>query len=116
MNEKNHQTKADSAGEARSVQRGLEGKTAKLIYWTGVIMALFHLWVNTVGIMPEIQRNAVHFAFILFMGYLVYPWRKKAGDFSFKVDFGLAVLSVSRRRTWCCSRTRFTPVTRSPRR
>ncbi len=95
MNEKNHQTEADDAGESRSAQRALEGGTAKAIYWVGVVMALFHLWVNTIGIMPEIQRNAVHFAFILFMGYLVYPWRKNAGGRSFKVDCGLAVLSVA---------------------
>ena len=58
MNENTHQAEADDAGESRSAQRALEGGTAKAIYLTGVVMALFHLWVNTIGIMPEIQRNA----------------------------------------------------------
>ena len=71
------ETKSDASGESRSTQRNLKGSQAAIIYWAGVLMALFHLWVNTIGIMPEIQRNAIHFAFILFMGFIIYPVSRK---------------------------------------
>ena len=66
----------------------------RLIYGCGVLMALFHLWVNTIGIMPEIQRNALHFAFILFMGYFLYPAVKQKPDRGLKLDYVLAVGAV----------------------
>ena len=66
----------------------------RLLYWCGVLMALFHLWVNTIGIMPEIQRNALHFAFILFMGFIIYPPIKKLPERGLIFDYMLAVLAV----------------------
>ncbi len=66
----------------------------RLLYWCGVLMALFHLWVNTIGIMPEIQRNALHFAFILFMGFIIYPPIKKLPERGLIFDYMLAILSV----------------------
>jgi len=87
-------TKADASGESRSTQRRLEGRQAQVIYWAGVLMALFHLWVNTIGIMPEIQRNAIHFAFILFMGFIIYPVSRRFARQARFIDYGLAVLAV----------------------
>jgi TRAP transporter 4TM/12TM fusion protein len=88
------ETKTDVNGESRSTQRRLEGLQARIIYWAGVLMALFHLWVNTIGIMPEIQRNALHFAFILFMGFIIYPFSKRFARQTRILDYGLAVLAV----------------------
>ncbi|MCP4396823.1 MAG: TRAP transporter fused permease subunit, partial [bacterium] len=56
--------------------------------------SLFHLWVNTVGIMPEIQRNAAHYGFMLFMGYLLYPVAKKYARNTLILDYLLAILAV----------------------
>ena len=85
----------NSEGEVTTAQREFKGVMAKGIYWVGVAMALFHIWVNTVGIMPEIQRNALHFAFICFLGYLMYPFGKKHPQRWLPFDSVLALLSVA---------------------
>ena len=56
----------DDSGETLAVKRKLTGKMKIFIYWFAIATSLFHLWVNTIGIMPEIQRNAVHFGAIVF--------------------------------------------------
>jgi len=88
-------TETDVNGESRSTQRRLAGLQAPVIYWAGVLMALFHIWVNTIGIMPEIQRNALHFAFVLFMGFIIYPVSRRFARQARFIDYGLAVLAVA---------------------
>ncbi|MCB4205219.1 TRAP transporter permease [Deferribacterales bacterium Es71-Z0220] len=83
----------DASGEAITVQRVFDGKQQKFIYIFGICMSLFHLWVNTVGIMPEIQRNAVHFGFVLFLGFLIYPISRTLANKTLKLDYILATLS-----------------------
>ncbi|WP_022667102.1 TRAP transporter permease [Desulfospira joergensenii] len=87
-------TVKETNGEGIVIRKKLSGKMETLLYWTGVLMAAFHLWVNTVGVMPEIQRNALHFGFILFMGYLVYPFNQRFASKLTWIDFILAILSV----------------------
>lgn len=77
-----------------TTQRQLTEGHAKIIYVVGALSSLFHLWVNTVGVMPEIQRNAIHYGFILFMGYILHPVSKKYSDKTLAVDYVLAILSV----------------------
>lgn len=84
----------DKEGEVLSAKRNLSGIHPRILYWVGVVMALFHLWVNTIGIMPEIQRNALHFAFILFMGFILYPFSARLARKTLAVDYGLAILAV----------------------
>ena len=83
----------DIDSETLAVKRLLKGKTGKLVYYVGIACSLFHLWVNTYGIMPEIQRNAMHFAFILFMGFLTYPFLKRFPVRTLKFDYFLAILA-----------------------
>jgi TRAP transporter 4TM/12TM fusion protein len=87
--------RTDVSGETLAVKRVLGGKTEKLLYVVGILCSLFHLWINTFGIMPEIQRNAVHYAFMLFMGFLYYPLLKKRPRETLPIDYGLAVLAVA---------------------
>ena len=87
-------TQKDTDGEAIVIKKTLSPGLEKLLYWTGVLMAIFHLWVNTVGVMPEIQRNAVHFGFILFMGFIIYPFNERFATRLKWLDLFLAVLSV----------------------
>lgn len=94
MTTKNDPVLKDSDGEVTAARREFKGTMAKVIYWVGVAMALFHIWVNTVGILPEIQRNALHFAFICFLGYLIYPFGKRNHKRWLPVDLVLAILSV----------------------
>ena len=84
----------DTAGEVVVRERELGRFSRKLVYVIGILMAVFHLWVNTVGVMPEFKRNALHFGFVLFLGYLLYPSSKKLSKKLFKLDFILAVLSL----------------------
>ena len=84
----------DRSGEVLATQRRLSGIHRRIVYWAGVLMALFHLWINTIGIMPEIQRNALHFAFILFLGYIIYPFTRGLATRTLWLDYGLAILSV----------------------
>ncbi len=88
-------TETDKGGEVLAVQRKLPNMLGRLIYWTGIGMALFHLWINTIGIMPEIQRNALHFAFILFMAFIIYPMNKRFAKQSFPLDIFLAFVSIA---------------------
>ncbi|MDX1267007.1 MAG: TRAP transporter permease [Oceanisphaera sp.] len=87
--------KTETSGESRAAQRRLSGLHARIVYGAGVLMALFHLWVNTIGILPEIQRNALHFAFILFLGFIIYPISRRAARRTLPLDYGLAVLAVA---------------------
>lgn len=86
---------ADAQGEAIAVKRILKGKTKRVIYFSGILCSLFHLWINTIGILPEIQRNALHYSFILFMGYLAYPFLKSKPKSTLVLDYVLAILSVA---------------------
>lgn len=79
-------------GEALSVQRKLSAFPAKLVYVVAIIMSLVHLWFNTFGVMPEIQRNALHFTFVLFLGFILYPLSRKNHQQTLGLDFFLAIL------------------------
>jgi TRAP transporter 4TM/12TM fusion protein len=79
-------------GESLSVQRKLSAFPAKLVYVVAIIMSLVHLWFNTFGVMPEIQRNALHFTFVLFLGFILYPLSRKKHQQTLGIDFFLAVL------------------------
>jgi TRAP transporter 4TM/12TM fusion protein len=59
----------------------------------GVLMALFHLWANTIGVIPEFKRNALHFGFILCMGFILYSGSKKSTSAKLKYDYVFSVLS-----------------------
>ena len=85
----------DASGETLTVKRKLTGKMKTFIYWFAVATSLFHLWVNTIGIMPEIQRNAVHYGSIVFMAFILYPLLKRYPARTFKIDFFLAVMAFA---------------------
>ena len=87
--------KKDLAGETLAVKRDLAGSSGTIIYWVGVVCSLFHIWVNTVGVMPEIQRNAVHFGFMLLMGFVIYPLSRRHHRGTLPVDWFLALLSFA---------------------
>ncbi len=92
---KSSEVKEDSGGETLAIKRVIKGKTAQIIYAVGIICSLFHLWVNTIGIMPEIQRNAIHYSFMLFIGFLQYPLLKRHARATLPIDYFLAILSFA---------------------
>ncbi|MBT8762748.1 TRAP transporter permease [Desulfohalobiaceae bacterium Ax17] len=88
-------TAQDISGEVITTKRTLGSTTSALVYWFSVLTSLFHLWINTIGIMPEIQRNAVHYGLILFLGFIIYPMFPKKAHKTFKFDFLLAIMSLA---------------------
>lgn len=85
----------EETGEVSVVQRQFHGRQAKMIYLVAIAMSLFHLWVNTIGVMPEIHRNALHYAFVLFLGYLLFPMSPRLAKKTLWLDYALAILSVA---------------------
>ena len=71
--------------------RTLVGMTRAIVYGLGVLMSVFHLWANSVGVMPEIQRNALHFGFVLCLGCLIYPASRRHAKRALSLDYGLAL-------------------------
>ncbi|MBW2334460.1 MAG: TRAP transporter permease [Deltaproteobacteria bacterium] len=57
-------------------------------------MSLFHIWVNTFGVMPGIYRNAVHLGFVLILIFFLYPISKRYPQKFITLDVILAFLSA----------------------
>ncbi|MBW1614660.1 MAG: TRAP transporter permease [Deltaproteobacteria bacterium] len=57
-------------------------------------MSLFHIWVNTFGVMPGIYRNAVHLGFVLILVFFLYPMSKRHPQKFITLDVILAFLSA----------------------
>ena len=85
----------EDTGEVKAVLRELSGNWKTFVYIAGISMSLFHLWVNTIGVMPGIYRNAVHLGFVLIMIFLLYPSSKKDTQKYFKIDVIFAVLGAA---------------------
>jgi len=92
MNEQQDHGLVSDEGESLSVQRKLHALPAKVVYVVAIIMSLVHLWLNTFGVMPEIQRNALHFTFVLFLGFILYPLSRKKYQQTLGIDLFLAIL------------------------
>jgi TRAP transporter 4TM/12TM fusion protein len=95
INPKSKEILEEDAGEVNVTQRVLTDWQTKMVYGVSIFMSLFHLWINTIGVMPEIQRNAIHFGFVVFLGFILYPFSQKAKNKFFTIDFILALLAVA---------------------
>ena len=74
-------------------ERALVGWQAVAASTVAVAFSLFQIWVNSIGILTDVHRNAVHLGFLLILGFLLYPSRKKGpkGHFTL-IDAVLAIL------------------------
>lgn len=75
--------------------KSLSNNTKKSIYLIAVLSSLFHLWVNTIGVIPEIKRNAMHFIFMLLLGFFLYPGGKKEPGRYKRLDVLFIILTIS---------------------
>mgnify|MGYP001216546194 CR=1 FL=1 len=66
-------TDEDISGEVITSRRHLTGFPAQTVTVVAIAVSLFHVWSNTIGVLPELHRNALHFAGLLFLGFLLYP-------------------------------------------
>lgn len=81
--------------EVSTRARKLTGWRWISVYAIGISMSIFHLWVNTIGVMPGIHRNAVHLGFVLVLAFLLYPMTGKSPQDKFTtLDIILAVLGA----------------------
>lgn len=83
----------EDTGEVSTAFRELHGKWKYVVYTLGIIASLFHIWVNTIGVMPGIYRNAVHLGFVMALAFFFYPMFKKAQKKGFRFDIFLVLLS-----------------------
>ena len=92
--EKSPNLQQDLGGEVVATQRTLTGRHHLVIVIAAVCLSLFHLWSNTLGVLPELQRNAIHFGLILFIGYLLYPISPHHASRTLALDYILAIVSL----------------------
>jgi len=85
----------EDRGEVTTAFRELSGKWYWAVYVIGIAASVFHIWVNTIGVMPGIYRNAVHLGFIMTLAFLFYPTFKKKPQRGFTFDVFLALLACS---------------------
>lgn len=92
---KEEQAEIEVAGEVRARVRVFTGRKYLFLFTIGVASSLFHIWYATIGVMPEIYRNAVHMGFMISMAYLIYPLSKKDPQRYFTLDLILAALTAA---------------------
>jgi len=63
-----------------------------LVKIASVFLALFALWFNSFGVMSELHQNAIFFAVIGFIGFILYPLSRKKAKETLKIDTILAFL------------------------
>ena len=82
--------------KAADVQRKFNGRTALIVSIIAVLFSFFEIWINSIGVMPGIYRNAVHLSFLLVLGFLLYPATKKSPRDKFATfDIILVILGVA---------------------
>jgi TRAP transporter 4TM/12TM fusion protein len=74
----------------------LRGLPLKVVLLTAAAMSLYHLTIAFIGIPEPMRLRPVHVGFAMFLGYCLYPFRKKTRKDSVPwYDWVLALLSVS---------------------
>ena len=75
--------------------RQFQGKWTYIILILGVGTSIFHLWFNTIGVMPSIHRNAVHVGLIFSLGFLLHPIFKQNHRKSLPIDIFLCLMACA---------------------
>jgi len=89
----------ETGEEAPKLERSADSIPGQIVYWGGIALALFHIWLNTYSIMSEVRASAIHFAGFAAMCALLYPaWqaRGRAGQrLVLALDVALALAAIS---------------------
>ncbi|MEN8219255.1 MAG: TRAP transporter fused permease subunit [Pseudomonadota bacterium] len=64
----------------------------QVIYWFGILVALVHIYFNTVGTLSELWTSALHFGMFGFLAALIYPLRPK--NFVLGIDVLIGLLAA----------------------
>jgi TRAP-type uncharacterized transport system fused permease subunit len=68
-----------AASQAVPDPRGEGSLVARLLFWGGVGIPAWHLWLNSFGVMSELRVSVVHFAMFAAFGALAWPMLKGGG-------------------------------------
>ena len=88
-------TATEDSGEVMVSTRELTGRPALVFYCLCIAASVFHILTNTVWLMPEIQRNALHYAFFVPLAFMIYPLNAAHVEKKPYVDWLLAATSVA---------------------
>ncbi len=87
-----------SAGDSHS-PRHLTGGVETTVYVAGILLSLAHIWFNTFGLLPELIRNAAHFAGFGLLCALIFPLarpRTPAGERAIAwIDLAIGLILVA---------------------
>jgi len=84
----------EDTGESKVQYRVFHGGMAKYFFIISVLMSLFHLYYNSIGVIPDLRRNALHMLFVLAIGYLMFPLTPKNPKKTLKLDFVFSIIGV----------------------
>lgn len=89
-------SEADSQRHDRDL-RGGGSLVAHFIYWGGALLAAWHLWLNTFGVMSELRASTIHFAGFAVIGALAWPLMRgggRRGVLALAIDVFIAMMAV----------------------
>lgn len=73
----NKETEMDEESGGANKSRNLTGTPAVILTVFAVATSLFHLYANSIGFVPEMQKCTIHIACLLFMAFYLYPLSKR---------------------------------------
>lgn len=72
-------TALETGEETARYERGRDTWPGQVVFWAGVAISLLHIWMNTLGRLPELWASAIHFACFGFLCALLYPaWQGRS--------------------------------------
>ena len=80
--------------QEEGVHHRFSGPWGTWLFAVAVLMSLFHLWAAYGNINPYQLRYA-HVAFVLFLAFTLFPWRRAARNRFSWLDLALALFSVA---------------------
>lgn len=86
-----------TAGASAQDPRGGGSLVERMLFWGGVGISAWHLWLNTFGVMSELRASVVHFAMFAAFSALAWPITKgggRRGRVALGVDLLIGLLAV----------------------
>jgi TRAP transporter 4TM/12TM fusion protein len=77
--------------------RGEGSLVAHFVYWGGALLAAWHIWLNTFGVLSELRASVIHFAGFAVIGALSWPLLSgggRRGALALVVDVVICLLAV----------------------
>jgi len=59
--------------ETDAKTRSSASVSGQVVYWFGIVIALFHIYFNTIGTVSELWTSALHFGMFGILAALIYP-------------------------------------------